>query len=242
MKNIMQSLKNYCQYKFGKAAELSYRAKHNALSLIDYNFFKVTGRVLNLYWEYPARNFEKQAGIDGISRTYKMPEDKTMIRIAKQTGFEIGKGGTTLDHLNEIADKIIQLNPDLLEVKYSRDNPQDVRDLIFGVTSAFNPEDINYFINTNSKHEVDKPLPYRMAKRLIVANLYEEKTGVFLTWIPSPETLNIISSKLGLEKFSFTQNDLHEGAIKLSKIYGSNVVDPQMFESSQDNTLEVKVS
>lgn len=149
------------------------------------------------HYKAAALEFEARYGLSGIGRRYIMPPDHDM----QSLEYEIRRRVQWVDiPMNErlkraqgYADTLTALNPGLTWVSYQRQDLLDVWHFILGVTSGYNPDDIDYFINNigrphhNSHYQNDPGL-----KKLSV--LFNNH-AVAIQWRPSPKTVELIISK-----------------------------------------------
>jgi hypothetical protein len=70
-------------------------------------------------------------------------------------------------------------------------DPQNVDNFVMGVTSGFNPEDIDFYIN--EKRFTPEFDDWRILNRAL-----REKIGFNFGWVPSPQTVDRIKSHFGL--------------------------------------------
>jgi hypothetical protein len=141
----------------------------------------------------PAIAFEKATGLNGISQTYRLPGDVTIreiqgladvLRVMAKRG-EMPQE-TATDHLRRVAAAIEALNPDIVALRFDRDNPQKLFDVLLGVASAFNPQDIQYYLDGNTAFS-SYSIPSYHEKILRIHGPID--------WAPCPETLDLILEK-----------------------------------------------
>lgn len=171
-------------------------------------------------WVFPAREFEQQTGMTGLSRSYKTPKGQDETDLASQW-YEIygrRKYGVIFDqnisyvarYFNNLAHgiresedwedelrttvaELIRLNPELSIVRYNPDDIEQTFRVLDGALSGFNPDDINYYVNEWEQADRNYSNAYK--------DLLEEHLPANIYWIASPATLQKIKSHFGLEKW-----------------------------------------
>lgn len=167
-------------------------------------------------WGYPARMLENEAGISGISAHWKMPEGTTEYGIGLDTeelfirtgpGFGYYNVRTCKTLFRKLATgqfegagwkkqahdqllKIIELNPQLKAVRYNPDSSNNIITFLYGITSGFNAQDINYFLNRTEKEATADP---EIQQKL------SEEIGYPVSWFPSPQTRDKIRQAITLK-------------------------------------------
>ena len=167
----------------------------------------------------PAVAFEVFNGVDGIAGDYMFPEVKVGVEPYPNAGraaifyryitdtydgpvcgcFQtIGNKDIKISdpppdlmrRMQEDWKKLMDLNPELQTVRFDRNNPLSLLYALSGVSSLFNPADIDFFIN----------LQEGSAQKLPEYNaLFGEvrtMSTVSIQWIPAPQTLAFIKEKL----------------------------------------------
>lgn len=167
-------------------------------------------------WSYPARMLEETAGIQGISARWNMPEGKTEHEIGLETeelfirtgpgfGFYNLRTCKTLfrklatgqfegaDWKKQAHDRllqIIELNPQLSAVRYNPDSENSILIFLYGITSGFNAQDIDYFLNrTEEERTSDEEIQQQLSKEI----------GHKILWFPSPQTREQIRQAIVLK-------------------------------------------
>lgn len=191
-----QKIKGRCVSAFHRVNYQVRAFERSALERLDHNLYNMTGRTLSFRWEYPAKQFEERYDVQGISQDYVMPSGKAMFKVAQHVLYA-KDSELPLSKLNELLDDIVSLNPCLKSLTYDRSDERNVLDVIFGVTSAFNPNDIQYFLDTNSKIGDDKVLSSIMLERFLNTRAHAKMMDIDLGWIPSPQTLAMIKKQCG---------------------------------------------
>ena len=198
------------------------------------------------HYQAPALNFEKQTGIKGVGRVYKMPGGLSMAEMESyfpwvttfmnkpveswagklkfgwklsQMGISMPERSSTLMY-SRLAKTFCDLTPELKDVRYDPGNKADVKFFCFGVTSGYNPGDIDYFLNEDrSTHEGMKA---SLDRRIYgyVGQLYHRLSKLpgqpdIQGFIPSPETADHINAEL-------------------DKLYGPDPVAAMMFQDRAD--------
>lgn len=175
----------------------------------------------------PVVNFEKETGLAGISGKYKMPDGKThetvefehqkesrkyifaTARIKEYASFlpshinkqlaVIAEEGqkVCLPKMLKNFDKLVKLNPELKKLEVDRTDIEKVNDVIFGITSRFNVDDINGFLKREEF--------YSETKESKLHNEMEERTGVDIQWHPCLSTLKKIEIQVYKKEKSKSQ-------------------------------------
>ncbi|MGQ0526530.1 MAG: hypothetical protein ACT4OY_00635 [Alphaproteobacteria bacterium] len=187
---------------------------------------------------FPAHDFEHQSGMKDIGGRYhiipdhtsrslfwttleasrKKEEDNSLSKI--QSAFikcVYGRLATDAEfsEFQKIFDELRELNPSLRNVKVDRNDEKQVYEFITGVTSGFNPEDIDFFINTVPKMDQEKRLNYRA-----YCDLLEGQNGVEIGWFPSPSTINKMEGHFGPENCHIDEHKIAERAAILKTFLG----------------------
>ena len=84
--------------------------------------------------------------------------------------------------MKEDVRNLIQLNPVLKEIQCDLNDPHNMYNLILGVTSELNTDDIQYFLDCENGRQD------RMEVLAATSKLRESK-GIDIQWVPSPKTL-----------------------------------------------------
>ncbi len=146
----------------------------------------------------PAADFEQQHGLHHIARHYSLPHGVSAP--------EIEAYAVVMNYRNDIpravfrekmADlwqELVGRNPDLGEIKYDlAKNPDAHYFLVQGVASAFNPDDIAYFVQKQAEGkapyaEMTKGRPYQS-----LSAAFNAAAG--MQWAAAPATLARLSSQ-----------------------------------------------
>lgn len=161
-------------------------------------------------WIYPACEFEKASGMRGISENYHMPNDMTLYEayahVCALVDNALGHNMSgqfsqqailpaDLPILNFL-ENIVALNPSLQYIDYNPQNIEQVIDFLAGITSGYNPEDIDFFL---------KERPSRYNDYLDALSL---KIDLRIRFIPAPKTFAKIKDHFGLSDWQPTEEDL----------------------------------
>lgn len=190
----LKNLSGSCKAQFFKACGAG---KYKLQKAANNGAYKIAGKAPFFKWEQPARDFEGEYEITGISRQYKMPNDQTEREIAKITKFD--KASLNINITRNLLDDLIKLNPELQKISYDPNDCSHTSNIIDGITSGFNPNDINYFIRTNTP-TINGLRSEEQTLRFLTKMAYEEKLNVSTSMMPSPETWETIQQKLKKSK------------------------------------------
>ena len=114
----------------------------------------------------------------------KMKEsDNPVAREAAKIVLE--KSPDALKEINAEIKKLQALNPELKRLNYNPNKILESYQALIGVTSQYNPDDVNYFLHSLRTGKRDKALEER-----------KEKLGINLGWQPAAATLDKIESQM----------------------------------------------
>jgi len=138
----------------------------------------------------PSKEFDKKFGTH-LAKEYRLPIDKGIIQ--KHINSAIGNpslfnDNTYSEETDQIYNALIGGNSDLKKIRVR--NVEDKWNVIYGVLSHFNADDIKYFVENEPnrfKDEIEKTLPVERAY---------DKHDVAIDWIPSPKSWEIIKNVL----------------------------------------------
>ena len=143
----------------------------------------------------PARDFESRTRFKGIAGRYIFPQgvkplvlEEELVRTKKGESFEAKFGGVFRD--------LLILNPDLHRLRFDKSSPRQFYSTMLGITSGFNVDDINYFVDLISKGE---PPAFHLRSDPRLNALFrqaEHRADAPIEWVPSPETLGTVHRKL----------------------------------------------
>lgn len=183
---------------------------------------------VNPSYDAPALNFEKATGIEGVGRVYKMPGGismqymeslipgyefsaflmKPVIPFDEKVRFAWGMAAEGLapvtmhtgDRARLLTDKLCDLNPALEQVRFDRTDQSLCLHFIVGVTSGFNPSDLQFYLDEKLKNDLDEAMAYRRTgpKGQLDTRCDEifGKDSCMVQWVPSPETMAHINREL----------------------------------------------
>jgi hypothetical protein len=144
----------------------------------------------------PARMFEARYGVEGISRIYSMPAGRTMEEMEALLWDLVFE-----DSFDPMAERMAvgrryvaafkALNPELEGIYVDLQDYVAVRDFLHGVTSGFNPDDIDFNLNTHCADQCCENIS-RISRML----LQQEFRDANIAWLPSPQTAEIIIEQL----------------------------------------------
>lgn len=150
--------------------------------------------VLGINSRQPPLELELRTGFHGIAGQYKLPEGLTITDIEPYVRINFHRWiegrlqkDKCLEALQEIWSAIKVLNHDSLQsLRVDEGDPRDLFDATLGVTSAFNVQDIQSFIDGNSGTVMRKDFAWD--------SLYHDLkyTVGDLSWVPTMGTLELI--------------------------------------------------
>lgn len=97
----------------------------------------------------------------------------------------------TQNEFRKVWDELVALNPQLKAVRIDTADTGKLYDVINGVASGFNPNDINYYLEADSSEDSRRAY-FEDSRRIKI----EDETGARPCWIASPQTLDQICLKL----------------------------------------------
>jgi len=181
-----------------------------------------------------ARVFESENRITGISTPYRLPKSDYEVGFFNEFSpyYEAIKNGVSrrkdevnkkayeaqnaiidkfienkvLDRINKEYQKIEKLNPSIKKIKHDDLNFIQTFDIIHGVCSGYNVDDINHFINSTEQERLETLKKQRK---------FAEENNVVFNWMLSEKTI----SKVGILFHRKKERDL-----KASKDRSSTVV------------------
>jgi len=156
----------------------------------------------------PAVAFEVNSGVTGISGYYKFPNDMNPTEYERFVEKSFYGKLLTPDVLSAMQDewKILKyINPSLKKIIVDTNNAGLLREVIEGVASLFNIDDINYFVDVQDNKKRVDIVSYSEENEewKTLMDYVENKTGLHVAWVPSLRTLNTMKNKvdqIGLKK------------------------------------------
>ncbi len=143
----------------------------------------------------PALEFEAAQNLRGIGHHYTFPAgvdapvlESYVMALSWSAYHRVTPQLPTLGALHKVIDTLVALNPVLDVLRYDRHNFMQAYHLAMGITSGFNPRDIQFFVDGNTGQVAKKDPAYR--QRLLRAE--ETLPARSLNWIPAPDTLDRI--------------------------------------------------
>ena len=155
----------------------------------DACLYRATGKSVRFSSYQPAIMFEESENISGIAHHYILPDGYDDWSLEREIDYNL----RSLDDKLDLLDDLAVLNPELLELDYDRDDYEDVKNILYGVTSAFNLDDIQFFLNSGDT-------PSSLKKRYVEAQAYQSALDIRLHWIPAPKTLQKIAVAMGKDE------------------------------------------
>ena len=175
----------------------------------------------------PALRFEEITGIEGVGHTYKMPNGISMEYMEKllpgadfslfqmkrvipadeklrfgwaMAAEKVASLATTMEtKYQKLVDIFCDLNPDLKNVKFDRQDISACRNFIWGVTSGFNPDDIQHFLKRAHPQSAEEKQDQMMGERARLMKRCDEIFGrdrCVMQWVASPATAAYIHEQL----------------------------------------------
>lgn len=97
----------------------------------------------------------------------------------------LGNSSEALKAMNEEIKKLQTLNPELNRLNYNPHKILETYQALIGITSQYNPDDINYFLHSLRTGKRDEKLEER-----------KDKLGITLGWQPAASTMDKIENHL----------------------------------------------
>lgn len=164
---------------------------------------------------HPAYEFQRNNNLRGIAGRYRIPggytapeyEDLTSRKMTRAMNKLAGGRGNrhnwrlmataeSPDFLQRSWRRLLALNPVLQNVKVDVKNAHDLFNAHFGVTSGFNPDDINFFLE---QRHVGDGLPAKQAREMPVHGAriarVEAVAASHMFWVASPKTVEKIEQR-----------------------------------------------
>lgn len=150
------------------------------------------------HFSRPSRDFEKAAGIGGVSARYALPagvspETLTLYAVlishaARQSEITAAQ---EVQLLSRLVEKLKTDNPALRCLSGGLENAEALGHIVYGVASGFSVPDIRHYIAGNYRHVSLKDKAYKA-----LFDKVEKMSGTRISWVPAPETLRKIERKL----------------------------------------------
>jgi hypothetical protein len=177
---------------------------------------------------HPALEFQTQNHLRGIAGRYRIPGNYTapeyedrmsreMIALARPllTGQERRNFWDVLEkiapppQLKKSWNTLVRLNPALKAVKFDKTNAEEMYNAHLGVTSGFNVDDINFFLQ--QKH-VGEGLPARQARAMPGhgerLKRIDDIAKAPMFWVASPKTAEKVEARLLRKKKELARKNL----------------------------------
>lgn len=143
----------------------------------------------------PALTLQHTHGLSNIGQHYRMPHGldvKMAEAYCMANGWLQHQGKidreTTHENISALANRLIDLNPALARLQFDRNNLRHCTDIVMGVTSGFNTDDMQFFLDGNSyQKSMDNP-----AYAAKAAAALDALGADHLGWVPAPKTLDRI--------------------------------------------------
>lgn len=167
-------------------------------------------------------HFEDVTGVQNVGHTYRMPADLHPLQLAEyvpsvkgaaenltdQVAFKVHMTRLGVGRLDtcdpfklfaDLADKIIELNPELASLDYDR--YRDSAAICFGAMSGYNPQDIQHFIHTRDPKTCPDCFGPDVRSTGYIGELSYRCNRLFgdqarIEWNPSPATVAHIHREL----------------------------------------------
>ncbi len=151
-----------------------------------------------LAFEQPAVHFEQVHNLSGIAGHYHFPDTTGTDRLSLQNRIWKEFGAQQLPHeeLDRIYKELLRLNPDQLRaIEIKPGATEELRDVVHGIVSGFNHEDINFYIK---RAHGDLPLKQlgvageRAREEISTRIMQRLKINAPMHWTASESTLDKI--------------------------------------------------
>lgn len=147
----------------------------------------------------PAVVFEQAHGLTGIAGRYRFPEGNGLDRLSLQHRIWPAYGVQHLPHdeMVTIISHLEKLNPELVsQIQFNRNVPKELRDVVHGMVSGFNVDDINLFMKRATSGIDPNKLVYtaeEVARDAFEAKIMQRlKINNPIQWVASEQTLEKI--------------------------------------------------
>lgn len=143
----------------------------------------------------PALKLQNTHGLRDIGTHYRMPYGLD-VKIAEAYCMATNwlhrqnklDAHTAHAQITALANRLIDLNPALARLQFDRNNQRHCTDIVMGVTSGFNTDDMQFFLDGNSyQKSMDNP-----AYAAKAAAALDALGADHLGWVPAPKTLDRI--------------------------------------------------
>ncbi len=148
----------------------------------------------NPHHSQPAVEAAQRHGLHGVGGDYLLPRGLSapVVETYAMVAMHVvrGKDGqeTAQRHLHDLLMRLEHLNPVLTTLAYDRSDVKQCYDAILGVTSGFNTDDIQHYLDGNFyKKSMENPA-YAAQHAAVVKHLNDNE----LYWVPSPKTMGRI--------------------------------------------------
>lgn len=180
---------------------------------MDHNRNKNLKKLFNDVSRHPSHQFEQENDLQDISGVYDMPfgmqaseyEDyfrQAVSFLLSEAGIELGGGATYMKQrlplpiVKNSWEALKALNPVLDHVKMDEENGYDVYCAVMGVTSGFNIDDINFFLE---QIHVDRGFAALQARNMPdhgprLARIEGAAAG-YMGWVASPKTAKAVEAQ-----------------------------------------------
>ena len=160
-------------------------------------------------WTFPAHEFETGTGFIGISGNWNIPggyNDTELAVLLMDTHFEgmplfsTKTYSLSIEQASNLLDQFKALNPALEDIDADRSETFDIFNIIMGVLSGFNADDIGFFVERDRKKrnaeitELDFKV-MRSQEKTRTAQL-SDQAGAPIHWVPSPNTFENIRKQV----------------------------------------------
>lgn len=151
-----------------------------------------------------ALDFQKALGLKDIGTEYVLPRNlsaEAMEReIRQRVKWDLIPMEERKKRALEYADAFTVLNPSLKPVRFNRDDLLQVWHVLLGVTSCFNPDDIDYFINNIDQLNTPQQNFSDKLKRSLRS---EFNVAAELYWRPSEKTAQRVLEQMNAKPKPF---------------------------------------
>jgi hypothetical protein len=141
----------------------------------------------------PPALLETRNAVSGVARHYRLPRGleaeqiQTYARIvSEQRAAGLISAKKANDRMLRVLHALERLNPELKALVYDRHDPHKVSHTIWGVASAFNPKDLQFYLDGNTWGSSNESPVYGPRIRQLQGKLVQGCIG----WVAAPETLS----------------------------------------------------
>lgn len=143
----------------------------------------------------PAAQFADHAHLRGIAGRYVFSKGVTPNEI-ENVLIQIGQKSDVMPLYRKLWAHLKSMNPELKKIRLRKDNVENIRDAIMGVSSGFNIDDIVYFLKLRRQNILAALYNRTQPNTFSMISEIEERSGATMYWVASPQTLTKIRDRL----------------------------------------------